>query len=44
MKSMDTMGKVHDTNNIYAINVNTADLYKAYKVDEGKYNLRAFKD
>ena len=41
---MDTMGKVHDTNNIYAINVNTADLYKAYKVDEGKYNLRAFKD
>ena len=41
---MDTMGKVHDTNNIYAIHVNTADLYKAYKVDEGKYNLRAFKD
>lgn len=41
---MDTMGKVHDTNNIYAINVNTADLYKAYKVDEGKYSLRAFTD
>lgn len=41
---MDTMGKVHDTNNIYAINVNTADLYKAYKVDEGKYSLRAFSE
>lgn len=39
---MDTTGRTHDTNNIYAIDVNTADLYKAYKVDEGVYNLRPF--
>ena len=39
---MDTLGKVHDTNNIYAIDVNTADLYKALKLDEGKYHLRPF--
>lgn len=39
---MDTTGRVHDTNNIYAIDVNTADLYKAYKIDEGEYNLRPF--
>lgn len=41
---VDTMGKAHETNNIYAINVNTADLYRAYKVDEGKYSLRTFTD
>lgn len=39
---VDTTGRVHDTNNIYAIDVNTADLYKAYKVDEGEYNLQPF--
>lgn len=39
---MDTTGRVHDTSNIYAIDVNTADLYKAYKIDEGKYNLKPF--
>jgi hypothetical protein len=39
---VDTMGKVHDTSNIYAIDVETADLYTAYKLDEGKYNLRPF--
>lgn len=39
---MDTTGRTHDTNNIYAIDVNTADLYTAYKIDEGVYNLRPF--
>ena len=39
---MDTTGSVHDTNNIYAIDVNTADLYKAYKIDEGTYHLNPF--
>ena len=38
---VDTMGQVHDTNNLYAINANTADLYKAWKIGEGKYNLRS---
>lgn len=41
---MDTLGKTHDTSNIFAIDVNTADLYKAYKVDEGAYNLRPYAD
>ena len=39
---LDTTGSMHDTRNIYAINTNTADLYKAYKLDEGKYNLQPF--
>lgn len=39
---MDTTGSTHDTSNIYAIDVNTADLYKAYKIDEGTYHLRPF--
>lgn len=39
---VDTMGNVHDTNNIYAIDANTADLYKAYKVNEGSYTLKPF--
>ncbi len=39
---LDTTGSVHDTRNIYAIHTNTADLYKAYKLDEGKYNLQPF--
>ena len=37
---LDTLGKIHDTNILYAIDVNTADLYRAYKLDEGKYDLR----
>jgi hypothetical protein len=36
---VDTTGKAHDTGNFYAINVETAALYNAYKLDEGKYNL-----
>ena len=39
---VDTTGSVHNTNNIYAVDVNTADLYKAYKVDEGEYHLQPF--
>lgn len=39
---LDTMGNVHDTNNIYAIDANTADLFKAYKVNEGSYTLQPF--
>ena len=41
---MDTLGKTHDTNNIYAIDVNTAALFQAYKVDEGVYNLQPFSE
>lgn len=41
---MDTLGKTHRTNNIYAIDVNTAELFQAYKVDEGVYNLQPFSD
>jgi tetratricopeptide (TPR) repeat protein len=36
---VDTTGKAHDTGNYYAINPETAALYNAYKLDEGKYNL-----
>jgi tetratricopeptide (TPR) repeat protein len=36
---VDTTGKSHETGNYYAIDVETADLYTAYKLDEGKYNL-----
>lgn len=39
---VDTTGAVRDTNDIYAIDADTADLYRAYKVDEGKYNLQPF--
>lgn len=38
----DITGEVQDTNDIYALDVNTGDLYQAYKVDEGKYNLELF--
>ena len=38
-KYTDTTNKEHDTNNLYAINVNTADLYDARKLGEGKYYL-----
>ena len=37
---VDTAGNVQDTNEIYAIDVNTADLFKAYKADEGVYHLQ----
>lgn len=39
---VDLTGEVYETNDIYAIDTNTADLYLAYKVDEGKYNLQPF--
>ncbi len=39
---VDITGQSHDTGNIYAIDVNTADLYKAYKIDEGEYHLTDF--
>lgn len=39
---VDSTGEVYETNNIYAIDVNTADLYQAYKVNEGRYNLQLF--
>lgn len=38
----DTMGEIHDTNNFYAIDANTAELYRAWKVGEGRYTLRPF--
>lgn len=38
----DTDGTVLDTT-IYAVDVNTADLYRAYKVDEGRYSLQPYK-
>lgn len=38
---VDTTGKVHETNNMYAIDVETADLYTARKIGEGKYILNA---
>ncbi|MCM1182285.1 MAG: chitobiase/beta-hexosaminidase C-terminal domain-containing protein [Roseburia sp.] len=38
----DPSGNAYNTNNIYAVDVNTADLYRAYKLDEGKYDLRDF--
>lgn len=41
---MDTTGEVHDTNDIYAIDSDTADLYRAYKIDEGKYDLEPFEE
>jgi tetratricopeptide (TPR) repeat protein len=36
---VDTTGKAHETGNYYAINAETAALYNAYKLAEGKYNL-----
>ncbi|MDE6917619.1 MAG: tetratricopeptide repeat protein [Lachnospiraceae bacterium] len=41
-KYIDLMGEGSDTSAIYAIDANTAKLYQAYKVDEGKYNLQLF--
>ena len=39
---VDTTGNKHNTNNIFAINSQNGDLYRAYKIDEGKYNIKAF--
>lgn len=39
---VDTTGRGHATSNIYAVDVDTADLYKAYKIDEGEYHLTPF--
>lgn len=39
---VDTTGKAHDTSSIYAVDVNTADLFRAYKLDEGQYYLKDF--
>lgn len=36
---VDTTGKTHATNNMYAIDVETADLFTARKIGEGKYSL-----
>ncbi len=41
---VDLDGNVHDTNEIYAIDVNTADLFKAYKADEGVYHLQPLEE
>ncbi len=38
---IDTTGKTHETNNMYAIDIETADLYTARKISEGKYILKA---
>lgn len=38
----DAAGSVHDANEIYAIDAGTGQLYYAYKIDEGKYNLKPF--
>lgn len=37
---IDTTGRTHETNNMYAIDTETADLYIARKVSEGKYILK----
>ncbi len=39
---IDTTGKRHETNNRYAIHVDTADLYTARKISEGEYILKPF--
>lgn len=40
----DPAGEPRDTNVIYAIDAETADLYHAYKIDEGKYDLQPFEE
>lgn len=39
---VDTVGKSHNTNNLFAINADTAELYTARKVSEGKYILNPY--
>ena len=41
---IDTTGKTHETNNMYAIDTETADLYIARKMSEGKYILKALSE
>lgn len=41
---VDTTGKTHVTNNMYAIDTETADLYTARKVSEGKYILKELEE
>lgn len=41
---VDTVGKSHNTNNLFAINVDTAELYRARKISEGKYILNDFSE
>jgi hypothetical protein len=36
---VDTTGKAHETGSYYAIDVNTAALYNAFKLAEGEYTL-----
>lgn len=40
---IDTTGKTHETN-MYAVDSQTADLYTARKIGEGKYTLRALEE
>lgn len=39
---VDISGNVYGTNDIYAIDAGTGQLYYAYKIDEGKYNVKPF--
>lgn len=39
---VDTVGKSHNTNNLFAINADTAQLYTARKISEGEYLLNPF--
>lgn len=39
---VDTTGSEHQTSNLYAVNSQNGDLYRAYKYNEGRYNLREF--
>lgn len=41
---IDTTGKTHETNNMYAIDTETADLYTARKISEGKYILKTLEE
>lgn len=41
---IDTTGKTHETNDMYAIDTQTAALYTARKIGEGKYTLQALEE
>lgn len=41
---IDTTGKTHETNNMYAIDTETADLYTARKISEGKYIINLLEE
>lgn len=36
---VDTIGKAHDTHNLFAVDTNTAELFQARKIAEGQYYL-----